>query len=146
MRLRFGMPSFSTVFIFLNVYAISLFFARPTDNRLLPRNFNRLMDLMPMCHASKFLWRTDFDISDPETTREHMVARIFLRGDKYRLGVYEGVDEMKHLGFDMVGSGGVLLPKDLDCVAPPPLKRRWWAQRRGRVVVGAGRSRRCGWV
>lgn len=136
-KLHFGMPSFSTTVLFLNVYAISIFFARPTDNRLLPRVFNRLMDLMPMCHASKFLWRPGFDISDPQTTRDHMVAKIFLQGDKYRLGVYKGVDEMKHVGFDMVGSDVELLPKDPDCVAPA-LKRRWWAQQRGTVRRSAG--------
>lgn len=135
--LHFGMPSFSAVFIFLNVSAISMYFARPTDNRLLPRDFNRLMDLIPMCHASKFLWRPDFDISDPGATREHMVARIFLREDKYRLGVYEGVDGMNHIGFDMVGSDGVLPAKNPDCVAPA-LKHWWWAHRRGQGVGGAG--------
>lgn len=135
--LHFGTPSFSAVFIFLNVYAISMYFARPTDNRLLPRNFNRLMDLIPMCHASKFLWRPDFDISDPGATREHMVARIFLREDKYRLGVYEGGDGMKHIGFDIVGSDGILPAKNPDCVAPA-LKRRRWAHRRGQGVGGAG--------
>lgn len=111
-ELNIGMPSFLTSFIFLTLYAGSMFFVRPTDNRLLPRNFFTLADLIIMCHASEFLWRPDFDISDPNTTREHMVARIFLREDKYVLGVYQGRDKQRHMGFDKAPP----LAKDNECM------------------------------
>lgn len=129
-QLNIGMPSFTTSFMFLSLYAGSMFFVRPTDNRLVPRRFHRLMDLIAMCHASKFLWRSDFDISHPETTREHMVAWIFLREDKYMLGVYETEDRSRHMGFDMVDVE-TPLPKNEECLFPTS-KGGWLARWRGK--------------
>ncbi|KAL0635185.1 hypothetical protein Q9L58_005910 [Maublancomyces gigas] len=110
-KVNIGLPSFSTSFIFLIVYAGSMFFVRPTDKRLLPRYFFTLTDLIVMCHESKFLWSEGFDISHRKTTREHMVSRIFLQEDKYVLGVYQGRDNQRHMGFDTAPP----LEKDRQC-------------------------------
>jgi hypothetical protein len=103
---QFSTPAFALVFAFLAVYCISLPFIWPTNDRLLPRRYYSLADLMAFCYRSHFLWRPDFDISKPEVTQQHLAAKIFLRDDSYLFGVYKGTDGKSHLGFDAAMARG----------------------------------------
>lgn len=102
-HLHFGKLLLSCVLGSLVVYAVSMFYAWPMRSSKLPRFVLWFTDLIAMCHASQFFRRKCFDISDPKTTKVHMVARIVLQEDLYSLGVYRGRDEKNHLGFDVAG-------------------------------------------
>jgi hypothetical protein len=106
LEVRFSQATFAAVFSFLIVYCGSLVFVWPTHKRLLPRQVNCLVDLMTLCGKSQFLHMEEFDIDPPWMTKEHLRARLFLKGDKYLLGHYQGIDGKMHVGFDVAESDG----------------------------------------
>ena len=96
-------------------------------------------DLLALSHQSHFLLSEDLKITDPTTTREHMVARIFLHESKYLFGVYEGRDGRPHTGFDVVETKeDGLVPGNVEWIAPTRSRRH----RVGWYYFGRGRSRR----
>jgi hypothetical protein len=101
-QFNFTLPAFIGTFAFLLLYCVSLPLAWPNVHRLFPRQINSMADLMALSHQSHFLLSKDLEITDPETTREHMIARMFLHNSKYLFGVYKGRDGQSHLGFDAV--------------------------------------------
>jgi hypothetical protein len=81
----------------------------------------------------------DLKITDPTTTREHMVARIFLQESKFLFGVYKGRDGRPHTGFDIVATKeDGLVPGNVEWIAPTRSRRH----RVGWYYFGRGRSRR----
>lgn len=68
---------------------------------MVPRNFNCLLDIMAMCHASNFLQRPEFKACQPWWTKEHLKSHISVRDDRYLFGHYIGVDQKIHIGFEV---------------------------------------------
>ena len=93
--------SFYLLVALLGMYCAAFYFARPPDSYRAPRIIGGVLDLVSYCYQSTVRDNAEFSVQEPDDREIHLVSKVHLAKRRYQFGMYRGLDDRRHMGFDV---------------------------------------------